>query len=200
MTGTPALLWTDCESSSLDERTGNLLEVGFRVTDADLATITEASWVVWYRPVTIANIRAESDAAVRLMHDASGLWAECTGTADDLGYEYARDWFRDGTRAAEIIEWLLGSGAKGMPLAGSTVGFDRRWLNHWLPGFEQIPHYRSVDVSTVKILMQLWAPDRLTDAPVPAKRHRVMPDLDDSIAELAHYRRVLGLDLAEVAR
>lgn len=202
MTPTPALLWVDTETSGLDEDRHYLLEVGFRVTDSDLHTISEASWVVpWNADGVRVHLRTAADPGVDEMHDRSGLWAECSIPEEHGGMSVvhiARWSFEQW--APRITYWLLKNEAKGLPLAGSTVGFDRRWLEAWVPGFADVPHYRSVDVSSVKILMQMWAKGRLTDAPVPQKRHRVMPDLDDSIAELAFYRSVLGLDIAEVTR
>ena len=194
--GPPALLWTDVETSGLDEERHYLLEVGFRVTDADLRTICEASWVVpWNEDGIRVHVRTAADPAVNEMHEKSGLWAECSVPEAHGGISVVslirwnfKQW------AARVTDWLLEHDVKGLPLAGSTVGFDRRWLDAWVPGFADVPHYRSVDVSSVKILMGLWAPDRLQGAPVPARRHRVMPDMDDSIAELAFYRSVLGLD------
>ena len=204
MTSAPALLWVDTETSGLDENRHVLLEAGFRVTDSDLRTLGEASWVVTWRSASLHNIKLQAKPEVQEMHTMSGLWKECDGGDGGLPYMCGRDHFRwataGGVSGKEIAAWLHDAGADGLPLAGSTVGFDRRWLNLWVPDFDRIPHYRSVDVSSVKILMNMWAKDRLADAPVPLKRHRVIPDLDDSIAELAFYRSVLGLDVTAVTR
>ena len=195
MSGTPWLLFVDVETSGLDEERRHLLEVGFRVTDAELRTISEASWVVpWDEDGIRVHVRTSADPGVDKMHETSGLWAECSVPAAHGGISVVslvrwnfEQW------AVRITDWLLAHDAKGLPLAGSSVGFDRRWLDSWIPGFEYIPHYRSVDVSSLKILAEEWAPDRLTDRPVPARRHRVMSDLDDTVSELAFYRQVLGL-------
>ena len=45
-----------------------------------------------------------------------------------------------------------------MPLAGNSIGTDRRFLAAQLPEIEEYLHYRSVDVSTVKELCRRWSP------------------------------------------
>jgi oligoribonuclease len=196
VTANPAFLWTDVETSGLDHDRNYLLEAGFRVTDSDLRTISEASWVVPWGPRVVADqIRPYTDRPVLDMHDASGLWVECSRPGWVMLGSDAVDVFQSWAAFAGILDWLRDAGAAGLPLAGSTVGFDRRWLNHWLPGFADVPHYRSLDVSSFKVALSMWAPHVVASCPDPARRHRVMPDLDDSIRELAHYRDALGLDV-----
>jgi hypothetical protein len=79
--GAPSLCWTDIESAGrdpLDERTGFLLEVGFRITDADLRTVAERSWLIPYRDATLNAINGETPPDIRAMHEASGLWRDLT--------------------------------------------------------------------------------------------------------------------------
>ena len=45
-----------------------------------------------------------------------------------------------------------------VPLAGNSIGTDRRFLAAQLPTIEEYLHYRSVDVSTVKELARRWYP------------------------------------------
>ena len=45
-----------------------------------------------------------------------------------------------------------------MPLAGNSIGTDRRFLAAQLPEIEEYLHYRSVDVSTVKELARAGTP------------------------------------------
>ena len=75
-----------------------------------------------------------------------------------------------------------------MPLAGNSIGTDRRFLAAQLPEIEEFLHYRSVDVSTVKELARRWYPKVLGDAPVKSGGHRAMDDIRESVAELAFYR------------
>ena len=75
-----------------------------------------------------------------------------------------------------------------MPLAGNSIGTDRRFLAAQLPAIEEYLHYRSVDVSTVKELVRRWFPEVAAAAPEKAGGHRAMDDIRESVAELAYYR------------
>ena len=59
-------------------------------------------------------------------------------------------------------------------------------MARYLPELEKFFHYRNLDVSTLKILMQRWRPD----LPVAPKQgmHQALEDIRESIEELRHYR------------
>lgn len=56
-----------------------------------------------------------------------------------------------------------------------------------MPRLEAYFHYRNLDVSTLKILAQRWAPDVASGFHKSAK-HQALDDIRESIAELRHYR------------
>ena len=56
-----------------------------------------------------------------------------------------------------------------------------------MPELERYFHYRNLDVSTLKILAQQWAPDVAAGFNKESE-HRAMSDIRDSIAELVWYR------------
>ena len=56
-----------------------------------------------------------------------------------------------------------------------------------MPELEAFFHYRNLDVSTLKILAQQWAPDVATGF-VKESAHLALSDIRDSIEELAWYR------------
>lgn len=82
---------------------------------------------------------------------------------------------------------------KHTPFAGSTVGFDRRWLHEHVPALEKLLSYRSIDVSSITELARRWAPAiydgrpgaKLTKEEQP---HRALEDVRESIAYLRYYR------------
>jgi oligoribonuclease len=77
---------------------------------------------------------------------------------------------------------------KTVPLAGNSIGTDRRFLATQLPEIEEFLHYRSVDVSTIKELCRRWRPDVYKAAPSKKGGHRALQDIRESVAELAYYR------------
>ena len=81
------------------------------------------------------------------------------------------------------------------PLAGNSIGTDRRFLAAHLPEIEEYLHYRSVDVSTIKELAGTLVPRGRRPPPRPkAGGHRAMDDIRESVAELAYYRSAVFQD------
>jgi oligoribonuclease (3'-5' exoribonuclease) len=81
------------------------------------------------------------------------------------------------------------------PLAGSTVGFDCRWLREHMPKLEALFSYRSVDVSSFTEMAKRWAPEIYKARPKAGAAHRALADVRESIAYLKYYRNtgfVLG--------
>lgn len=61
-----------------------------------------------------------------------------------------------------------------------------------MPRLERYFHYRNLDVSTLKILMQMWRPE-LEQGVVKAGSHQALDDIRESVAELCYYRKYLLL-------
>ncbi len=169
-------------------RGGRILEIGLMLVRPDLTMA--ATWQATVCPdVPVGLLRAECAAAVREMHDASGLWAECeTGTP-----------LRD--LVVDALAWLTSTGveAKTLPLLGSSVHFDREWLKHGkAPELEAHAHYQNVDVSTVRQLADAWYPGYEMGSR-PVKAHRAIADLHDTLAELRFYRDLMFRDTPPAA-
>lgn len=191
MTTTPALddprfLFVDIETTGLTNdapgglyRNGLVLEVGLTITGPDLRPIDSISRVVSYPRTVIDSIRTVVDPVVDAMHARSGLWAAVAAARlPPFGVE------------SDLVRWAIGEhGVKPgtLPMCGSSVQTDREWLRERMPSLEALFHYRIVDVSSVKELVRRWFPPALWTAP-PTKAHRALADLQDTIAELQHYR------------
>lgn len=195
---TTPLLFVDLETTGLDPRAryAGILEIGLRLVSPDLEVLAARSWVVPYPEEWIRTARAAADEPVREMHDASGLWTECA----DRAFVDADHPFVDALRWVRTLE------ARDVPLAGSSVHFDRGWLDRHLPRLLEGRTYRLVDVSSTRETLARFGPagHRLaaTRPSAPVKAHRVDPDLDASLAELRHYRDAIahGLVLLEEHR
>jgi oligoribonuclease len=97
-----------------------------------------------------------------------------------------------------ILEYLVASGipAGKAPLAGNSLWLDRNFIARDLPRVNAYLHYRSVDVSSIKELAKRWYPKAYFAAPEKSGNHRALGDVRDSIAELAHYRASIFIDLS----
>jgi oligoribonuclease len=83
-----------------------------------------------------------------------------------------------------LQEWVA-EGAS--PMCGNSICQDRRFLAREMPGLEAYFHYRNLDVSTLKILAQLWIP-AVASGFAKESAHLALSDIRDSIEELGWYR------------
>jgi oligoribonuclease len=72
-------------------------------------------------------------------------------------------------------------------MCGNSICQDRRFMAREMPELEAFFHYRNLDVSSLKILAGLWAPE-IAAGFVKQSAHLALEDIRDSIAELRHYR------------
>jgi oligoribonuclease len=64
--------------------------------------------------------------------------------------------------AGEALEFLKRYSSKGhSPMCGNTIGQDRRFMARYMPELEEFFHYRNLDVSTLKELVQALAAGNL---------------------------------------
>ncbi len=177
------IIWTDIESTALDEREGHLLEVAMVATDDNLVEKIATSIVV--NPVGVSIDDIKMPLIVREMHEKSGLIADIK---EGRGFD---------KREAEskIIDWLKTDfgeieGLRKIPLAGSTIAFDRRWLRQHMEELHALFSYRSVDVSALTELAMRWSPAVYNDRPKPDKGipHRALDDVRASIEALRYYK------------
>ena len=170
------LVWMDLEMTGLDPTRHAIVEIATLITDDDLQIVAEGPDVVVHQP---ADVLAGMDDVVRKMHTKSGLLGaieSSTISLEDAGV----------ATLDSIKQHVPEPGA--VPLAGNSIGMDRRFLVAQLPEIERYLHYRSVDVSTVKELCRRWYPDVLAKAPQKAGGHRALDDIRESVEELRYYR------------
>jgi oligoribonuclease len=174
----PHLIWVDCEMTGLDLATDALVEIAVLVTDSELNVIGEGVDVVIH--ATDGQLDAMNDF-VRNMHIASGLITEIpSGISVSAAEE-------------KILEYLQASGTEAgkSPLAGNSVSVDRNFIARDMPKLNEYLHYRTIDVSSIKELARRWQPKTYFSSPAKTGNHRALGDIQDSIAELAHYRAAL---------
>ena len=171
------LIWIDLEMTGLDTQNDTIIEIATIVTDKHLNELAEG-------PVcAIARSKAVMDAMDEWntrQHGESGLTARVL--ASDITLRQAE------LATLEFLADWVDAGAS--PMAGNSICQDRRFLAREMPELERYFHYRNLDVSTLKILAQLWAPDIATGF-AKASDHRALADIRDSIAELRWYRSQL---------
>jgi len=169
--------------TGLDIERHVIVEVATLITDDDLVIVAEGpDLVVSATPEQLDGM----DDFVRGMHTKSGLLAEISASDTSLAAA--------GDATLSFIRSHVKK-ARTVPLAGNSIGTDRRFLAAHLPEIEEFLHYRSVDVSTVKELARRWYPEVMGNAPTKAGGHRAMDDIRESVAELAFYREHVFRDV-----
>ena len=171
------LVWIDCEMTGLDPRRHVLVEIATIVTDSRLRIVARGPDLA---------IRA-SQAAMRRMDP----WPRRTHTASGLLDRIKAE----GVSLAEAERRTLAflkryCYARTAPLCGNSVGQDKWFIAEHMPRLYRFLNYRIVDVSSIKLLSSRWYGDKYK-APAKQNTHRALADIEESIAELAHYRRAV---------
>lgn len=173
------LVWMDLEMTGLDPSVHVIVEVATLITDDDLNIVAEGPDLVVHQAPEAFAAMAE---VVRAMHTSSGLLQEIERSTLSLSAA--------GEETLAFIKEHVPT-ARTVPLAGNSIGTDRRFLATWLPEVEEWLHYRSVDVSSIKELARRWYPDVLAAAPPKVGNHRALDDIRESVAELRYYRETI---------
>lgn len=164
-------VWIDLEMTGLNPDVDQILEIAVVVTGVDLKPLAEFTRVVHHAEETVQRM----SKVVHRMHSANGLIEDVLASTTSL---------REAERQAlaVIVEHCLPGAAF---LAGNNVHHDWRFLSRHMPRIEQYLHYRQVDVATIKVLAEAWAPALVMEK--PPSNHRALADIHDSIAELRYY-------------
>jgi len=169
------LVWIDMEMSGLDPERERILELAVLITDDELEVVARGPELVVHQPDALLEAM---DAWNTEHHGASGLTERVR--ASSVSERDAEE---------QVLAFLQQHCAEGSGrLAGNSVWQDRRFLERSMPRVVDWLHYRLVDVSSVKELLMRWRPEVVASAPPKGEAHRALADIEESIAELRHYR------------
>lgn len=166
----------DLEMTGLDPEIHVIVEIATLVTDDDLNIVEEGPDLVIFQP---DDVLARMDDFVTNMHTVSGLLPAIKSST--VSHDQAMQ-----ETLAFIKKHSPDQGK--VPLAGNSIGTDRRFLNRYMPDIENWLHYRCVDVSSVKELVKRWYPGMEYARPGKGGTHRAMEDIRESVEELRFYR------------
>lgn len=166
------LLWVDLEMTGLDPQKDVLLEVGLEITDFDFKTLATYEERITQDRATVVD---------RMQKNI--WWREFPHNRDDFLSKLGTG------KPLKLVEQeliaLVDEHFKGelAVLAGNSIYNDRLFIKQWMPALDLKLHYRMLDVSSFKVLMQgkygkIFQKD---------STHRAFDDIQASIAELQDY-------------
>ncbi len=169
------LIWLDLEMTGLEPQVDVILEIAIIMTDSQLNTLAEGPVFAIHQNDDVLDNMSEWCID---HHGKSGLTQRCRESNVDL-YQATQE-------CIKFIEPYIIKGAS--PMCGNSIGQDRRFINKYMPDFEDYFHYRNLDVSTIKELARRWKPEVLSNV-VKNGAHLALDDIRDSIAELKVYQK-----------
>jgi oligoribonuclease len=171
------LVWIDLEMTGLDPENDLILEIATVVTDKHLVVLAEG-------PVHAIH---QSDAVLEGMDE----WNSTQHAASGLVERVKASTVSEAEAEQDTLAFLRQYAEAGMsPMCGNSICQDRRFLARHMPDLAGYFHYRNLDVTSLKILAQLWKPDVSTRFAKEAT-HLALADIHDSIRELRYYREKL---------
>lgn len=168
------LVWVDLEMTGLDPKSCTILEIGAIITDGELNVIAEGPFLAVHHSDKILK---SMEAWSRYHHKKSGLTDACHASKYSLK-----------KAEAAVLDFVkIHCAPNTAPLCGNTIWQDRRFLVKYMPKLESYLHYRVIDVSSVKELVQRWYGGHKMPRG-KNQTHRVAEDIRESIEELKYYR------------
>ena len=175
------LLWIDLETTGIDEKKDEIVEVGFIITDMELNEKTSGSSVI--QITENGWRRIEADDFIKNMHTENGLLAVAEQHNSEL------------PTAKEYEDFLLneleklGVSSHRAMLAGSGVGhFDRRFLATWMPKLNRYLAYPVVDVGVIRRFYRDLCGMEVS-AINDGKTHRALDDISCHLDEAKWFRK-----------
>lgn len=169
------LIWLDLEMTGLNVAKDRIIEIATIVTDKELNILA-------YGPELVIS---QSERLLKDMDD----WNTKHHTSSGLLTKVLESNITENVAEAQTLAFLLQYvEPRCSPMCGNSIYQDRRFLMAYMPKLEDFFHYRNLDVSSLKILAQSWAPEiyaKLTKD----SNHRAMDDVIGSIEELKFYRQ-----------
>ena len=170
------LIWLDLEMTGLEPVEDVILEIAIIITDSELNILAQG-------PIFAIS---QTDEVLNNMnpwciehHGKSGLTQRCRDSEVSLAHATEKS-------LAFVQEWVPQGKS---PMCGNSIGQDRRFINKYMPDFEDHFHYRNLDVSTIKELARRWKPEVL-ESVVKTGAHLALDDIKESIAELKVYKEL----------
>ena len=164
------LLWVDLEMTGLEPEKDRILELAAIATGWDLEPLAEMTAVVKV-PEKLMKERMVGE-----------FWEKNAESRDGLMRQNAEG-ESAGEVEAKLLEFIDKWFGKEVILAGNSIHQDRKFIDGEWPEVSRRLHYRMLDVSAWKVVME----GRYGKKFVKREAHRALDDIQGSIEELKWY-------------
>ncbi len=163
------LLWVDLEMTGLSPTKDVIIEVAVEVTNFQFKTLASYE----------AIISQPEDKLVEMNE-----WAAQQHAKSGLTERVRASGRPESDVKHELVGFIQAQfGDEPAILAGNSIHNDRSFIKQWWPEVDALLHYRMLDVSSFKVLMQGKYALEYEKKDV----HRAFDDIQASIAELQYY-------------
>jgi oligoribonuclease len=163
------LLWVDLEMTGLDPQRHRIIEIGAEITDFNFKSVASYEAVIFQPDEVLAD---------------ANDWTKQQIATNGLGDKVRTEGRPEVEVVSEFARFITEQfGDEPAVLAGNSIHQDRAFIRKWWPEVDALLHYRMLDVSSWKVLMQAkyGVPFNKQEA------HRALGDIHESIAELEFY-------------
>lgn len=174
MTQSPSnLIWTDLEMTGLDTDNDYIIEIATIITDGNLNILAEGPVIAIQTEDSVLDSMDEWNTA---QHGKSGLVERVRNSdfsitdAENMTLEFVRQYVPENVS----------------PMCGNSICQDRRFMYRLMPSLERYFHYRNLDVTSIKEVINRWYPAGKKFE--KDSSHLALEDIRDSINELRFYR------------
>ncbi|KYG62468.1 oligoribonuclease [Bdellovibrio bacteriovorus] len=164
------LFWLDMEMTGLDVNKEVIIEVAAIVTDLDFKELETFETVVKQPQKYLDSM----DAWNTEHHKKSGLTAKVPNGMEPDQVE---------AKLCDMVKKFFPDPKDKPVLAGNSIMQDRLFIDKYMPDFSSRLHYRMVDVSSWKVIIN----NKFKYVYHKANKHRALEDIRESIQELRHY-------------
>ncbi len=169
------LIWIDLEMTGLEPSLDRIIEIATIVTDSELNILAEGPVIAIHQT---EERLSQMDEWNTKQHHKSGLVKRIRESqVTEAMAERA---------TIDFLKQFVGKGQS--PMCGNSICQDRRFLCLYMPELANYFHYRNLDVSTLKELVQRWRPQLMSGIKKQSK-HLALEDIKESIEELIYYRK-----------
>lgn len=166
------ILWVDLEMTGLDAEHDVIIEIAAEITDFNFKTLASYE----------AIVKQPTDLVVDRMQKNT-WWADYPENRDE--FVRKMDTGKPSSQVEQELITLIEQefGNEPAVLGGNSIHSDRGFIKHWWPQLDLKLHYRMLDVSSLKIVMQ----GKYGVQFEKNNSHRAFDDIQASIAELQFY-------------